>query len=65
MEKYIRIITPGEVEDMRTRKNYEYEPGDEIILNNKTHCKCMQILKEENKIIYVFKAAKIKYDYSW
>lgn len=63
MEKYIRIMTPGEVEDMRT--NYEYEPGDGIILNNKTHCKCMQILEEKNKIIYVFKAAIIKYDYSW
>lgn len=63
MEKYIRIITPGKVDEQRT--SFEYELGDSILLNNKTPCECMEVFKEENKIIYVFKAAKIKYDYSW
>lgn len=63
MEKYIKILTPNNVEEMKT--NYKYELNEIITLNSKIPCKCVQISKEDNKTIYVFKASKIIYDYSW
>lgn len=62
--RYIKVLMPnGKDETFETV--YDYEIGDGFLLNSKYPCKCIDVQKVDKDIIFIFKKAIIKYDYSW